>query len=128
MFATDKKGIQMSEGPLYFVKGSHRVTAQKLKFWHELVEEPALAFKACPSGKVNYFTDDVDFLARLGYKNSDALFLNLTRFSVAIVDTVGFHRRTAAAPGTKRYSWISSYGSTGTGEIFVKTNPFQSLL
>lgn len=128
MFATDRKDISMVEGPLYFVKRSHRATAEKLRFWHELVQEPALAFKACPSGKVNFFTDDMDFLSQLGYRYSDAVYLNLTRFSVAIIDTVGFHRRTAANPGVKRYSWISSYGDTGTGEIFPKRNPFQSIL
>lgn len=128
MFATDRKGISMSEGPLYFVKRSHRATAEKLRFWHEIVQEPALAFKACPSGKVNFFTDDMAFLAQLGYRHSDAVYLNLTQFSVAILDTVAFHRRTAANPGVKRYSWISAYGDTGTGEIFPKRNPFQSIL
>lgn len=93
--------VRMEEGPFVFVPGSHKLTGERLAW------ERRKAQDACNQKRRHgAFRIDEDELEELGLARP--LPLPVEGNTLVIADTLGFHRRGDAVPGSRR---LSMYGS-----------------
>ena len=116
--------VTISDGPLHYVKGSHKMTPQKLRWLHKA--SIGLA-SATAQGHFGDLISPVDGLALsagsegIGAEHRTAEVLRSLglppptpmvgrRFTLVVADTSGFHCRGIAGAGVNRTSFRPPYG------------------
>ncbi|CAJ1334264.1 unnamed protein product [Effrenium voratum] len=133
----DPPGINMSQGPLLFARGSQRNTEDKLRWMHAYAQLPAAearAAKAEPSFRLRGCAAAVEaasafVLAAEGEVELEAtaaaepvLPLKRVRRTLVLADTSALHARGPGVPGTVRESWRLKGDNDGG---LKRLNPFR---
>lgn len=138
---------KLKQGPFHYVKGSHRVSAAKVKYLVERTRHLSHSFAHMFNGQCDGPYSDkthafvpalrVEGLDERSSKNSSVWSNTLAGFppatalttdgarSIVIADTGGFHYRGWAPPGTERHS---SMGPAGGGALAVSRKGYVSCL
>ncbi len=98
--------VREEDGPFVFVPGSHRLNRPRLAWENARACEAVDAKKAFGSAKGGSFRITEAELASLGLPGPKSLPVKAN--TMVIADTLGFHRRGDAQPGSRRLSLYSS--------------------
>ncbi len=98
--------VQEDDGPFVYVPGSHRLDRPRLEWENAKAREAIEAKKLFGSAKGGSFRIAEAELADLGLPAPKSLPVKAN--TLVIADTLGFHRRGDALPGTRRLSLYSS--------------------
>jgi len=113
----DPPGVELSQGPLLFAKGSHRNSEAKLRWMHAYAQQPAAEARSEPSfrlhGCANATKAAEDFVkaveGRIHIEATRAaeplMPLPGVRRTLIIADTSALHARGLGVPGHVRQSW-----------------------
>ena len=106
------RGVALADGPLHYVNGSHRATARKLRWLHEMSLPPARSLRACPAPRTHLEARGVE---ELGFASVRALVLPPK--SLVVADTSGLHFRGRAVPGHLRHSMTPAGSQWSSGGL-----------
>jgi len=101
--------VTLEQGPLMYVRGSHRNTEGKLRWMHAYAQPPATEALTEPSFRLrgcDAATRAAEDFARWAEETEmPVLSLPGAKRTLVIADTSGLHRRGVGRPGETRHSW-----------------------
>mmetsp|Transcript_65 Transcript_65/g.103 ORF Transcript_65/g.103 Transcript_65/m.103 type:complete len:1250 (+) Transcript_65:58-3807(+) len=120
--------LQLQDGPLHYVFGSHRHTKEKLQWIFQrtahhvkdTLVEPSLRFRSDSQESSFNLT-----LESLGFAEAPILPLPQSQKTLVIADTSGLHRRGLATPGRVRVAMRPKFGDSDGG--VQRLNPFSDV-
>ncbi|MEO0820134.1 MAG: phytanoyl-CoA dioxygenase family protein [Pseudomonadota bacterium] len=90
-----------AEGPLVYLAGSHRLTRRRLA-WEQSVATRLSTLRGPALSKAGRFRIGEAEIAALGYDERDRRVLSCPANTLIAINTLGFHARLPARPGTER--------------------------